>query len=324
MTANGTVPAIRLDRYLALLALLLLIVLGFVVVDERQKAAMPSPSVTGALPPPPDARLADLSRERDELVTDAARLATGLEEARKALATTEAEIAQLNEKVAQLASNLATETEARTALERRLATVEAERDRLSAEVRSLDQSKKELEAEIEALLATPPPAAGDEEPPGTTEPSAPAGMAGPVEAAPTPAEAETSESGLEEQEGAAGSSTEPVAPPAKTSRPRRLTFFDDKGTSVADGVRAYRFGEYAKASSIWRPLAEKGDARAQFYLGSMLFEGRSGPADLVMAYVWLSRAVEGGHLPAIEVRRRVRSAMSEAQYEKALAILRAD
>lgn len=321
MTANGTVPAIRLDRYLALLALLLLIVLGFVVVDERQKAAMPAPSVTGALPPPPDARLADLSRERDELVTDAARLATGLEEARKALAATEAEIAELNQKVAQLTSDLATETEARTALEQRLTTVEAERDRLSAEVRSLDRSKRKLEAEIEALLATPPPAAGPEEPAGTAEPSTPVETAEPAASAPAPAAPETPEGAPEEEDKAAEAKSGAAA---TSGQPRRLTFFDDKGASVADGVRAYRFGEYAKAASIWRPLAEKGDARAQFYLGSMLFEGRSGVPDLVMAYVWLSRAVAGGHLPAIEVRRRVRSAMSEAQYEKALAILQAD
>ena len=39
-----------------------------------------------------------------------------------------------------------------------------------------------------------------------------------------------------------------------------------------------------------------------------------------MAHVWLSRSVDAGYLPAIEVRRQVRAAMSEAEYEEALAI----
>ena len=63
-----------------------------------------------------------------------------------------------------------------------------------------------------------------------------------------------------------------------------------------------------------------GDMRAQFYLGSLLFEGRLGQTDLVMAYVWLKRSVDSGYLPAIEMRRRVRASMSEEEYERALAL----
>ncbi|MEZ5864695.1 MAG: hypothetical protein R3D25_11770 [Geminicoccaceae bacterium] len=100
-----------------------------------------------------------------------------------------------------------------------------------------------------------------------------------------------------------------------------LVILDGRRAGVADGVRAYQAGDYEEAARIWGAAAAEGDARAQFHLGSLLFEGRNDPPDLVQAYVWLSRAVTGGHLPAIEVRRRVRSAMSEAQYEAALAIL---
>lgn len=324
MAVNGTMPSIRLDRYLALLALLLAIVLGFIVVGERHQAALPPTAVIGALPPPPDARLEVLGRQRDELVANAARLAAGLEEARQSLAATEAEIGQLNQKVEQLASDLATESEARAVIERRLAAVEAERDRLGAQVRSLGESKKRLEAELEVLAAAPEPAAAPvplaiPEPPAAIEqPPASPGRSLPPETlvAPEPpvTPATTSEPKAEAEPPATGG-----------SQPRRLTIFRKGEASALDGAAAYRAGEYAQAARIWSGLAAEGDARAQFYLGSMLYEGRSGRApDLVMAYVWLSRAVAGGHLPAIEVRRRVRAAMSEAQYEEALAIVGTD
>ncbi len=109
-----------------------------------------------------------------------------------------------------------------------------------------------------------------------------------------------------------------------TGSPRRLTTFDEDGGSpgdtVATGVDAYNAGDFAAAEQIWGALAAAGDRRAQFYLGSLLFEGRSAPPDRVMAYVWLSRSVDAGYLPAIDMRRRVRAAMSEAEYEAALAI----
>ena len=36
-----------------------------------------------------------------------------------------------------------------------------------------------------------------------------------------------------------------------------------------DGVAAYEAGDYATALKEWRPLAEQGDAEAQFNLGKM-------------------------------------------------------
>ena len=40
------------------------------------------------------------------------------------------------------------------------------------------------------------------------------------------------------------------------------------------GVDAYKRGDYATALREWRPLAEQGDAGAQFYLGTLYAFGR--------------------------------------------------
>jgi len=43
------------------------------------------------------------------------------------------------------------------------------------------------------------------------------------------------------------------------------------------GLTAYETGNYATALKEWRPLAEKGDADAQYSLGLMYDQGRGVP-----------------------------------------------
>ena len=53
-------------------------------------------------------------------------------------------------------------------------------------------------------------------------------------------------------------------------------------TTAADfdsGVTAYDRGDYAVALREFRPLAEEGDARAQYNLGLMYAEGNGVPED---------------------------------------------
>ncbi len=47
-----------------------------------------------------------------------------------------------------------------------------------------------------------------------------------------------------------------------------------------EGFLAYTRGDYVTALREWRPLAEQGDAGAQFNLGAMYDKGRGGPVDL--------------------------------------------
>lgn len=293
MTANDAVPPIRLDRYLALLALLIATVFGFVVLGERQKAALRPVPVTGALPPPPDARLADLAGARDRLLVEQAKLTAGLATARQALAAAEADVERLEMQVAKLERDLTAEAEAQATLERQLAEVAAERDRLAAEVRAITRIRERLAAKLAALMAShsppflPPPPTAGLRPGSSLVPDTRAGQA------------------------------------TTGDRAGRLVILDGRRAAVADGVRAYQAGDYDEAARLWSRAAAEGEVLAQFHLGLLLFEGLTGPPDLVMAYVWLSRAVAGGHLPAIEVRRRARSAMTDEQYAAASAILEA-
>jgi TPR repeat protein len=51
------------------------------------------------------------------------------------------------------------------------------------------------------------------------------------------------------------------------------------GKEFEEGRAAYERGDYATAIKKLRPLAEAGNAEAQFYLGAMYAEGRGVPQD---------------------------------------------
>jgi TPR repeat protein len=68
--------------------------------------------------------------------------------------------------------------------------------------------------------------------------------------------------------------------------------------TVRDGIAAWQRGEYPTAVAIWRPLAEKGNADAQFNLGQAYRLGRGVTVDLAQAKGWLERAAKAGHLDA--------------------------
>src|SRR3954451_21055161 len=68
--------------------------------------------------------------------------------------------------------------------------------------------------------------------------------------------------------------------------------------SVKAGIAAWQKADYAGAVAIWRPLAEKGDADAQFNLGQAYRLGRGVPTNLSAAQTWFERAANQGHLDA--------------------------
>jgi len=64
------------------------------------------------------------------------------------------------------------------------------------------------------------------------------------------------------------------------------------------GVAAYYNGDYATALREFRPLAEQGDAPAQFNLGGMYRNGEGVPQDYKEAVKWYQLAAEQGHVSA--------------------------
>ena len=60
------------------------------------------------------------------------------------------------------------------------------------------------------------------------------------------------------------------------------------------GLNAYNAGNYETAIAIWLPLAEQGDARAQYILGIMYAKGRGVPQNYILAHMWYNMAVSQG------------------------------
>src|SRR3954465_13190453 len=68
--------------------------------------------------------------------------------------------------------------------------------------------------------------------------------------------------------------------------------------SVTAGIEAWQKADYSAAVAIWRPLADRGDADAQFNLGQAYRLGRGVPTSLGQAKTWFERAAASGHLDA--------------------------
>lgn len=62
----------------------------------------------------------------------------------------------------------------------------------------------------------------------------------------------------------------------------------------ADGLRAFKAGDYATALKEWLPLAERGDAASQNALGTMYWNGTGIQPDYQEAFKWKQRAADQG------------------------------
>lgn len=68
--------------------------------------------------------------------------------------------------------------------------------------------------------------------------------------------------------------------------------------ALEEGLAAYRNGDYAKAMELWRPLADKGNADAQYRVGSMYAEGKGVQRNDATALTWFQQAAEHGNAAA--------------------------
>src|SRR5271166_678793 len=74
-----------------------------------------------------------------------------------------------------------------------------------------------------------------------------------------------------------------------------LCFSSALAGNFEDAVAAYRKHDYASALRLLQPLADQGDASAQFNLGTMYANGEGVPQDFAEAAKWFRRAADQGH-----------------------------
>ena len=67
---------------------------------------------------------------------------------------------------------------------------------------------------------------------------------------------------------------------------------------LEEGLTAYRERDYATALELWRPLADKGNAAAQYQLGTLYAEGKGVEQSDTTAAAWFHRAAEQGDAAA--------------------------
>jgi hypothetical protein len=67
---------------------------------------------------------------------------------------------------------------------------------------------------------------------------------------------------------------------------------------IDGALAAYRDGDYGKALRYLRPMADRGDARAQSILGLMYLHGRGLPKDDFEAVNWFRLSADQGDVPA--------------------------
>jgi uncharacterized protein len=64
---------------------------------------------------------------------------------------------------------------------------------------------------------------------------------------------------------------------------------------ITEGVTAYMGGDYAKATRILRPIAEQGDASAQYLLAVIYIDGLDGTSNAAEGMQMARRSAEQGH-----------------------------
>jgi cell division septation protein DedD len=92
--------------------------------------------------------------------------------------------------------------------------------------------------------------------------------------------------------GAAAGAQEAPAPPASAPAGPAPAV---AAPNVRAGIEAWQAGNYPLAIGNWRPLADRGDADAQYNIAQAYFLGRGVPQNSNLAEQWYQRAARQGH-----------------------------
>ena len=92
------------------------------------------------------------------------------------------------------------------------------------------------------------------------------------------------------------------------------------GQSFSDGVNAYDAGNYIAAYENFKPLAEQGNASAQYNLGLTYGRGLGVPLSNVKAHMWANiAAANGGNASLRDIMAEI---MTSAQIAEAQRLAR--
>jgi TPR repeat protein len=91
---------------------------------------------------------------------------------------------------------------------------------------------------------------------------------------------------------------------------------------LEDADVAIKRHDYATAARLIRPLADQGDANAQYILGVFYNNGLGVPQDYVRSYMWLNLAATQGRESAATFRDLVGRLMTPAQIAEAQKLAR--
>ena len=86
---------------------------------------------------------------------------------------------------------------------------------------------------------------------------------------------------------------------------------------LEDADAAFKRRDYATAVRLIRPLAEQGDANAQYNLGVLYDNGLGVPQDKVRAYMWFTLSAAQGKDGAAAFRDLIARRMNSAQIVEA-------
>jgi TPR repeat protein len=91
---------------------------------------------------------------------------------------------------------------------------------------------------------------------------------------------------------------------------------------LEDADAALKRRDYATAVRLNRPLAEQGNANAQYNLGTFYDNGLGVPQDKVRAYMWFSLSAAQGREGAAALRDLIARRMTPAQIAEAQKLAR--
>ena len=87
--------------------------------------------------------------------------------------------------------------------------------------------------------------------------------------------------------------------------------------TYGEGLAAYQRGDFNSAQRVLEPLAQSGDADAQYLLGRMYARGEGVLQDFVEGHKWLNLAASRGNREARTERDRISRSMTSSQLAEA-------